>query len=330
MRPLVVSLLTLTLAVPVLAGDGRLEINQACAVNTGCFPGDAAGFPVTIDGSAGRSYVLTGDLGVSDPNLDGIEISSLDDDITIDLNGFAISGPTVCVSAGPTLACSAGSGRGIDGNFQVSVSVRNGRISGFADEGVFALGERSRAEGLVVRGNGLTGVAMGREAIVRNSRVNRNAFSGITVLDGSVVESCTSSSKRFVGIAAGGASLVARNTTIANGTDGITAILYAVIRSNTVHLNNGRGIVANGSLVIDNTVAANFGGGIVATDGSSVQRNVVKNNFDPGGIVVNTDSTYRENTVTENRTGAVTGSASANNLGANYCAGAGVVLASCP
>ena len=29
------------------AGDGAYEINQAC-VDTGCFPGDAAGLPVTI------------------------------------------------------------------------------------------------------------------------------------------------------------------------------------------------------------------------------------------------------------------------------------------
>ncbi len=30
------------------AVDGVLEINQACAVNTGCFAGDTAGFPVII------------------------------------------------------------------------------------------------------------------------------------------------------------------------------------------------------------------------------------------------------------------------------------------
>jgi hypothetical protein len=47
------------------AGDGVLEINRACAVNTGCFSGDGPGFPVTIDGTAGKSYRLTGDLDLT-------------------------------------------------------------------------------------------------------------------------------------------------------------------------------------------------------------------------------------------------------------------------
>jgi len=33
---------------PALASGGVLEINQSCAVNTGCFTGDSAGFPVEI------------------------------------------------------------------------------------------------------------------------------------------------------------------------------------------------------------------------------------------------------------------------------------------
>ena len=42
----------LLLATPARAGDGALEINQTCAVNTGCFARDTAGFPVTISTSA--------------------------------------------------------------------------------------------------------------------------------------------------------------------------------------------------------------------------------------------------------------------------------------
>ena len=39
-------------ALPAFADEGVLEINQVCAVNTGCFVGDSAGFPVTIMDSA--------------------------------------------------------------------------------------------------------------------------------------------------------------------------------------------------------------------------------------------------------------------------------------
>ncbi len=48
------------------AVDGVAEINHVCATLTGCFSGDAAGYPVTIDGSAGGSYRLTSDLAVPD------------------------------------------------------------------------------------------------------------------------------------------------------------------------------------------------------------------------------------------------------------------------
>jgi hypothetical protein len=37
----------LGVATPVLAGDGQVEIHQAC-VAIGCFAGDAPGFPVEI------------------------------------------------------------------------------------------------------------------------------------------------------------------------------------------------------------------------------------------------------------------------------------------
>jgi hypothetical protein len=45
-----------------MAVDGVLEINQAC-VSVGCFPGDLAGFPVTI--SSTGSYRLTSSLDVT-------------------------------------------------------------------------------------------------------------------------------------------------------------------------------------------------------------------------------------------------------------------------
>jgi hypothetical protein len=80
--------LLLVLAGPALAVDGVLEINQACAVNTGCFSGDVSGFPVSINGSAGRSYRLTSDLVIPSVNSNGILANAPD----IDLGGFSIIG----------------------------------------------------------------------------------------------------------------------------------------------------------------------------------------------------------------------------------------------
>jgi hypothetical protein len=46
------------------------------------------------------------------------------------------------------------------------------------------------------------------------------------------------------------------------------------------------------------------------------------------GLRILNDATYRENTITDNATGAVTGSGV--NMGDNYCAGTGVTLPTCP
>jgi hypothetical protein len=76
MRPVLTLLLLLALATPALAVDGVLGINQACAVNTGCFAGDTPGFPVTI--SASGSYRLTSKLNVPDENTGGISVNAND------------------------------------------------------------------------------------------------------------------------------------------------------------------------------------------------------------------------------------------------------------
>ena len=51
MMRILAPLLLLTLAIPAFASDGVLEINQTCAVNTGCFAGDTAGFSTGKDQS---------------------------------------------------------------------------------------------------------------------------------------------------------------------------------------------------------------------------------------------------------------------------------------
>ena len=55
------------------ASDGLLEINQACVSTGGC-AGDEPGYPVTITGQAGRSYLLTSDLSLTDPTAYAIYV----------------------------------------------------------------------------------------------------------------------------------------------------------------------------------------------------------------------------------------------------------------
>lgn len=66
------ALATALVAPPAGATDGVLEINQTCATQTGCFAGDTAGLPVTIDGSAGDPTACTPNTGGGS----GVEASS--------------------------------------------------------------------------------------------------------------------------------------------------------------------------------------------------------------------------------------------------------------
>lgn len=93
MRPTlarVFMMMFLTLASPALAVDGVIEINQACAA-TGCFAGDAPGFPVTITTSG--SYRLTSNLLRSPASTALIIETSDGTNVAIDLNDFVVEGP---------------------------------------------------------------------------------------------------------------------------------------------------------------------------------------------------------------------------------------------
>ncbi len=160
----------------VAAGDGVIEINQACAA-AGCTPGDAPGFPVSL--TASGSYRLTSNLEVPDQNTTAIELGSDADRSSIDLNGFAILGPTVCSSIG---ACSLlGSGNGIAASAGTTdVTVRNGRILGMGDHGVL-LQNRDYVQGVTAQSNGGVGIEVGPFSSVIDCQAISNGGVGIRV-----------------------------------------------------------------------------------------------------------------------------------------------------
>ena len=87
--PATAVLLGLVCAGPAGAADGPVLITQTSALAGNVTPGDAPGFPVTL--SLPGSYKLASNLSVtSGIRRNGIEIDAIN--ITIDLNGFVISG----------------------------------------------------------------------------------------------------------------------------------------------------------------------------------------------------------------------------------------------
>src|SRR3977135_3688451 len=122
MRKTVFGLLAMTL-VPfcAFAVDGVVLINQSTVMAAG-------GFPYTI--TQPGSYRLSGNLTV--PNVNAAAINVTADNVTIDLNGFSIIGPTVCTGGPPVTSCSpTGTGAGIaTSNAQSNLTVMNGTVRG--------------------------------------------------------------------------------------------------------------------------------------------------------------------------------------------------------
>lgn len=260
------------------ATDGVLEIGQTCAVNTGCFAGDAPGYPVTI--TAAGSYRLTSNLVLPGIAYTGIDVAS--PDVSIDLNGFEIVGEA-CVGATTDCTPALGAGSGVkaasSGGPYYAISVRNGTVTGM----------------------GFCGVFLDRQSEVRNVRVRWNRGDGIRVGYGSTVTDSISHQNGSYGIQSFDDSTVSGNTVHDNGGDGIVGNSGATISGNTVFGNGGDGIrVYSGALVEGNTLRGNTGFGInLSLNASSYRGNMISGNtagtvtggVDAGGNVCGTSTT---------------------------------------
>ena len=251
----------IALAAPAAASDGALQINQACAVQTGCFSGDTAGFPVTI-GTAG-SYVLTGNLVVPDPNTTGILVSAAS--VHIDLNGFEIA-RSGCVGATVDCTPTSGSGRGVavtGSPIPVAVGVENGSITGMGQEGVF-LGRQATVRDLRVRWNRADGIAVAEGTIVSGNVVYDNVGTGIATLSGATISGNTAYGNGADGISTGNGSTVSTNTAYVNGGSGVHAGSGSTLSGNTVRGNENYGLeLAATSAYRENTVTDNLTGTVL-------------------------------------------------------------------
>jgi hypothetical protein len=202
-------------ATPALAVDGQVLITQAKAVAGNVTPGDAAGFPVTL--SRPGSYALGSDL-LPGPGRDGIDVTA--PDVSIDLNGFRLSGGP----AGGTNNSRIGIwGRGD------RLTVTNGTIGAFENAaihnvsrdylivenmrlinslyGVYNyLGTFARIQNVTVATNTDGGVLCGHNCHVSDSNISENGGYGVFLYSGTVLGN-TIMSNRLFGIITGSGSL---------------------------------------------------------------------------------------------------------------------------
>lgn len=191
-----------------LAQNGVVQINQASVAATGANRA-TGGFPYQI--TQPGSYQLTSNLVVP-AGADGIDI--LSNNVTLDLNGFTISGPVTCTGSGATLACSVELQSGIVSNSSTNVTIRNGSVVGFYD-GVFLNGQGNLVEDVHVSGNYNNGIFI-LNGVARRNTANLNGSNGI-VANGSTVTENVVNFNRGYGLFADTGGLYGSNTFQGNG-----------------------------------------------------------------------------------------------------------------
>jgi hypothetical protein len=188
-----------------------------------------AQFPITI--TTPGSFKLGKNITVPDADTTAIKVMA--NDVIIDLNGFAIRGPTVC-SGCPDTSCSpTGTGLGIDASGYEGTIVKNGVIRGMGNHGIYGA------------------------AIVEDVIATSNGQSGIQ--DSGVVDKCVARLNGYIGI---DGRQVTDSRADCNANVGIVA--QHVVTNSSAALNGNLGI---SSRQVTNCVAeANEGGGIGQLD----------------------------------------------------------------
>lgn len=182
--------------------------------------------PYTI--STSGSYYLTGNLTSTGK---GITVNA--DNVTIDFNGFTITGP------GKTSGYYASwYGISMGGS---NIEVRNGTVRSFRGSGISgSTGKGNRIISMRVMENAGNGIIQGNNVLVRDCSAYNNDAHGIRVDGGSTVSGNTASDNGYSGIYASG------STIIGNAADG----------------NQSHGIEAEDSLVKNNSARSNGQDGI--------------------------------------------------------------------
>lgn len=166
------------------ADDGVFAINDVCAA-FGCFPGDVAGYPVTITSSG--SYQLTSNIDTVSTTVDVIQINS--NNVTLDLNGFSIRGPRVCVGTNTTLVCSDGgmTANGISSVGRFNIAIKNGMVKGY-DSGVAltSTGRNLTVSHIIAEENTI-GISLNGQGIINDCITNRNISMGMSGLFSTVL-----------------------------------------------------------------------------------------------------------------------------------------------
>jgi len=209
-------------AVPAFAA-GEILISHSKALAGNVTSGDTTGYPVTLTQSG--AYELSGNLAVP-AGKTGIVVAA--DDITIDLNGFRLSG-------GGTAYYGFTGTNGID-----AVTIQNGTIRNFRYDGIIAKGNYWIVENMRSIENGRDGIVVGARAIVRSSVSSYNGRNGLLTGQSAVIQGNTVSDNGGFGISTH-RSTVNGNAINSNYLVGLSGGATSGYSGNTLFFNNSSG-----------------------------------------------------------------------------------------
>lgn len=265
------------------AGEGAFEINQACALDGGCFQGDAGGFPVEL--SRPGIYRLTSDLDLSEASqpTDSNAIFIQADDVTLELGGHLIAGVNKCQGQPVTSCDNTGTADGIAAVLGVTnTTIRNGAVTGMTNLGISLPGEGAKIFNVEVRTNGGGGIGVGDDSKLQSVAAIRNGGKGIVSLNRTSVFRSRASFNATHGFELGGGSIVSDSVAAQNGETGIRSVGLVkdcISRLNQLH---GIALLDDGS-VIDSVVQNNQEDGINCHEEGAVKGNMIEGNFDQIG-----------------------------------------------
>lgn len=250
-----------------------VEVEPRILISNETTPGDSDSvFKISQPGS----YYLGGNVaGVAGKH--GIEIAA--DDVTLDINGFALIG--VAGSLNGVVAAEFPTTR-------TDLMIRNGTVAAWGGHGIH--------------------VEIGFNVQIEDVRAARNTGNGILLESGSgnTVTHCAASSNGLSGIDAGINSTVSLCTVVLNGQNGIVASNGGSVTDCTANQNSGDGIQVGtrcrvvGNHCVQNGLNAAVGAGIhVLGSGSRIESNNVSHN-DRGIDVDGPDNIVVKNTAASN------------------------------
>lgn len=261
-----------------------VEVEPRMAINSVNTPGDADATPSTFKITQPGSYYLTGNI-VGEEGKHGIEVRAAG--VTIDLNGFAVTG--VARSLSGILLATGGT------------EVRNGTVRLWGSDGISGNNTSSnRVIGVRAIANGGIGIDTGNYSEARDCVSESNGFHGIAVYAFGRVDACNAKSNAGDGIYAGNSNNIIVNcTSNANGGNGFKASNSNTLIGCTAASNTLSGFDAISSVVRNCSSEFNTQYGFFTSNASVVSGSSARFNSG-GGFSIGPSSTIENNTATSN------------------------------